>query len=246
MIKDNLIERLFHCLIAGDSNGARNVIEKAIADGVSADTLIAEAYRPIALMIESLSKARQLTEPARSHATVLLQNLLDDVRAGQIASPMTRASHGQCEIETVLASFSDTPTDRYRTLSTNHYQDLPHRGEGPARNQFVSLSFANGILRARLVGPGIGQRESNIIGDEIDRALDLVCHGLRAFVMDLTDVQSMSSLGLNMCIELRNRAQSLGARSILCGVSRELADLFAMMNVDQLYDEATTASELAA
>ena len=240
MIQDNLIEQLFHSLIAGDAKASRRIIEQTLADGVSIDELIIETYRPITTMVESLCRARQLTDRARDHATVLLQNLLDDARAGQI-QPRSES----CEIETVISSPRATKQMPYRTISKGLFSALTNRGASESSYPFVKLSYRNGVLRARLAGPGVGQREAQIIRQQVDDALDLVCHGLRSFVLDLSEVHSMSSFGLSACVELRNRAKSYGAKSILCGVSRRLVDLFLMLNVNRLYEEVLCETECA-
>lgn len=238
VIGDQTIERLFHCLIAGDSPQARRVIEGTLADGTTVDELLIEAYRPIAAMIESLCRTRQLTDRARDHATVLLQNLLDDVRSGQLQP----ASYS-CEIETTLhreaeERVGETVIHRLRCMA-------PPPRASELKSPFTTMSFRNGVLRVRLVGPQVNERESRIMREEIDRALDLVGPGLKAFILDLTDIQIMSSVGLNMCIELRNGATNHGARCLMVGVNRRFADLFTLLNVDRMYDCAGFDDALA-
>lgn len=229
MIDDQTFERLFHCLIAGDSSQARRVIEGTLADGTTVDELLTEAYRPIAAMIESLCRTRQLSDRARDHATVLLQNLLDDVRAGQL-----QPAPYSCEIETTLhrevgEPVSETVINRLRCMA-------PPPRASELKSPFTTMSYRNGVLRVRLVGPQVNERESRIMREEIDRALDLVGPGLKAFILDLTEVQIMSSFGLGLCIELRNGAADHGARCLMVGVNRRLADLFTLLNVDRMYD----------
>jgi chromosome segregation and condensation protein ScpB len=47
-----------------------------------------------------------------------------------------------------------------------------------------------------------------------------------------------------VCIGLRNKAVSAGAKPILYGTSPELLKLFAMMKIDQMYKLAGNQTEL--
>jgi anti-anti-sigma regulatory factor len=54
----------------------------------------------------------------------------------------------------------------------------------------------------------------------------------------------MSSMGVGVCIALRNKAVAAGAKPILFGASADLAKLLAMMKIDQMYKFAKDQGEL--
>lgn len=113
---------------------------------------------------------------------------------------------------------------------------------GPA--QFVDLTFQRGVLTARLVGPSVGQREAPIIASEIRRAIERFGRAVRVLVLDLTDVTLICSMGLGMCIDVRNRAVKAKARSVLFGLSPEIDGLFRLMRIERLYKIARSEKDL--
>lgn len=237
MICEQTIERLFHSLIAGDSRQARHEVEAVLSGGTTVDELIIEAYRPLAGMIEALARARQLSGRARDHATVLLQNLLDDARAGTLQN-----DEPACEIETVVRRPAAAAPKVDAGASMDRRAIAAHRRGSELKTPFTAMSFRNGVLRVRLVGPQVNEREAAIMRDEIGRALDLVGPGLRAFILDLSEVQAMASCALGMCVELHKTADELGARALMTGVHGRLADLVSLLNVDRLYECAGAAA----
>jgi anti-anti-sigma factor len=111
-------------------------------------------------------------------------------------------------------------------------------------SQFVVIDTKEGVLTARLVGPHIGEREAQIIASEINAAIARAGASFKALVLDMKAVRAMSSLGLGMCIDVRNTAHAQNAKTIVVGLSRELYELFRMMKVDRLYKLAHDQSEL--
>ena len=96
----------------------------------------------------------------------------------------------------------------------------------------------------KFVGPQVGQRESPIISQEVEPYFKEAGKGLKHFIIDLQNVTFMSSMGLGVCIGLRNKSVALGAKPILFGTSKELLQLFAMMKIDQMYKIAKNQGEL--
>jgi anti-anti-sigma factor len=113
-----------------------------------------------------------------------------------------------------------------------------------SHSPFVNIRFRKGVMVLRPTGPQLGQRESGIVADECRRAIS--GHGveLRHVVIDLSDVHSMASLGLGLCIELRNAARNQQASCILFGLGPELRDLFRLMKIDRLFTMACSTDDL--
>jgi len=114
-----------------------------------------------------------------------------------------------------------------------------------SHSPFVHIRYRKGVMVLRFTGPKLGQRESGIVADECRRAI--AGHGtdLRHVVIDLSDIRSMASLGLGLCIELRNAAHNQHVSCILFGLGPELRELFRLMKIDRLFTVADSADGLA-
>ncbi len=114
-------------------------------------------------------------------------------------------------------------------------------------SQFVCIErYPKGIL-ARVVCPSVGQREAPIIAAEITEALEQASLPKgSSFVLDMSGVTMLTSMGLGMCVDLRKRSESAKFRAYLSGTSRSLLDLFRMMKIDRLYTVVHGRDELGA
>jgi anti-anti-sigma factor len=118
--------------------------------------------------------------------------------------------------------------------------------ELPARKTttLVDIEVRNKLLYVKFMGPQIGQRESPIISLEVEPYLKAAGKDLKHFIIDIKGVNFMSSMGVGVCIALRNKAVAAGAKPILFGASADLAKLLAMMKIDQMYKFAKDQGEL--
>ena len=117
----------------------------------------------------------------------------------------------------------------------------------PARagqSTFLETSFSGGVLTVRMAGPNLGQRETPIVAGELHRTLEQYRSRLHLVVLDMSDVKTMASLGLGLCIDARNTTNEFGARTVLYGLNEQLQELFTMMKVDRLFTMASTKAEL--
>jgi anti-anti-sigma regulatory factor len=114
----------------------------------------------------------------------------------------------------------------------------------PPASRFVTCRFGRGVLTLQLAGPSLNEREARIAGEEIQGQVRRHGHDVRTIVLDFTEVQMMSSIGLNLCIDVRNMARGLGARTIAYGLRRELRKLFSLTRVNRLYEMPRTREEL--
>ncbi|MDI9403049.1 MAG: STAS domain-containing protein [Limnohabitans sp.] len=114
-------------------------------------------------------------------------------------------------------------------------------------SQFVAIERCAKGLHARIVCPTVGQREAPIIAGEIAEALEQanMPRG-SSFVLDLSGVTMLTSMGLGMCVDLRRRADAAKFKPYLTGSSRSLLDLFRMMKIDRLYTVVHGRDELGA
>ncbi|HRQ74339.1 MAG TPA: STAS domain-containing protein [Phycisphaerales bacterium] len=106
---------------------------------------------------------------------------------------------------------------------------------GPMRTgSGVRSAFSGGVLRAWLETPAVGDREAHQFAKEINEAIQSWGRRVKSLVIDVSEVRSMTSLGLGVIVNARNAAAEHGASTYVLGATRELADLFRMMRIDRL------------
>ena len=110
---------------------------------------------------------------------------------------------------------------------------------------FAKIDWRDDVLMVRPVGPTVAARESQIISSEAGAVITNASRPLRALVLDLTDVGMLASMGLGMCIELRNHAHQRKARTIICGMRDDIAQMFKMMKLERMFTIARNEQELA-
>lgn len=136
--------------------------------------------------------------------------------------------------------------DGVDSLGMSMISNDAHRRSRDTSSQFVSIHCRGNAVRAVISGPRLGQRESQIVAREIHDVIEEAGHAMKHLVLDLTDVRTISSLGLGMCIDVRNEARKHGAETFVIGLSLELAGLFRIMKVDRLYVIVQDEDELRA
>ncbi|MDY7110503.1 MAG: STAS domain-containing protein [Planctomycetota bacterium] len=226
MSQDRLIERMFELLISGDRTGAERLAELALGDGLTPQQLAQGAYVPLIRTINALHRAEQLTNLAHGYATAILDSLLDDAQRRGGPANGTAAHAQPCQALATRLQTAQTgglapggPADHGGPTSPGAQ---PQR-EPPRRWQFVSFAIADRELTARLAGPSIGARQTPIIHTEINDVLHSLGPRLKRLVLDLSEVRSMSSMALGMCLDVRKTARAMGIRTAAVGMSPEMA-----------------------
>ena len=110
-------------------------------------------------------------------------------------------------------------------------------------NTLVTIRTKNQHVILRLHSSTIGAREALAIVEEVTRALVGATKGKR-LVIDLSRTNALSSMGLGMCVDIRNRAVDHGLKPVLTGMNVQLSELFHMMRVDRLFTITASADEL--
>ncbi len=114
---------------------------------------------------------------------------------------------------------------------------------GTSTATFVTVSVKNKHTIARLDAVSIGPREAALIATEVSRMLATATKG-KCLVIDLSRTNSLSSMGLGLCVDLRNRAVDAGLRPVLAGMNIQLTDLVRMMRVDRLFTITSSSHDL--
>ena len=110
---------------------------------------------------------------------------------------------------------------------------------------FVDVSSEGGVVTAKIVTSTVEEREATVILDNVKGAIDQAGNGLRYVVLDFGSVAFINSSGLAACIEIRNQADTQGAKTIVYRPREDVDQVFKMVKVDRLYTFAHTAEELA-
>jgi anti-anti-sigma factor len=109
--------------------------------------------------------------------------------------------------------------------------------------QYVECSHRNGHLVARVVVPSVGQAEAPVVRERIVEHLARLPRG-GVFVLDLSQVSLLGSMGLGVCVDLRNQAERQGVRPFVYGLNKHLEDLFRLMRIEHLFKTIRTPQEL--
>ena len=108
---------------------------------------------------------------------------------------------------------------------------------------FVNFEQDGATLIARLAGPNVGQREASIITEAFHTALD--DHPTaKNFLIDLSEVAFMNSMGIGMLVDVRGVATARKMKLVLGGVKAELEQLLKMVRLDKLFTICTTDEQL--
>ncbi len=120
---------------------------------------------------------------------------------------------------------------------------MSHDSPTSPAHSLVTISVKNQHVVVRIHATSIAAREAITIVEQASKVLEGAVKGKR-FVIDLSRTSALSSMGLGMCVDLRNRAVDAGMRPLLTGMNVQLAETFSLMRVDRLFTIVTSAGEL--
>jgi anti-anti-sigma factor len=102
---------------------------------------------------------------------------------------------------------------------------------------------AQGLI-IRPVGPHLAEREAGRVRDVVLPAIEAFDNRLRAVVIDLSDIQWMTSVGLGVCVDIRNAAKARRAKCYTIGLNDELDRLFRMVKVHRVFRTLQTTDQV--
>lgn len=132
---------------------------------------------------------------------------------------------------TPMNGFNTTPTPGMNGNSENQ----TNKEKAQRKSLFVDISFSNGTMNVCIVGPRIGEREATIVANAVNAQLKQCGKKVKSLVLDFSEVQFISSLGLGMCIDVRNTAEQNNGSTSIVGLTSHLKELFEMMRLDRLF-----------
>lgn len=96
---------------------------------------------------------------------------------------------------------------------------------------FVSIEPSSPVGIARIVSPSVGEREAGIIQSDILNYLDQTPGSL---VLDMANVQIVTSIGLGMLITVSKRCRESSGKLAIFGLRDELLDLIKLTKLDRI------------
>ncbi len=89
---------------------------------------------------------------------------------------------------------------------------------------------------------------SNLLGEHanrqiIDAAQQLMEDGHPTFIIDLSEMTVMNSVGLNFLITMRARSSDRGGRLVVCGAPPRILQLFEITKLRPLFDLADNVDD---
>ena len=115
----------------------------------------------------------------------------------------------------------------------------------PIPRRYVRMTSKGGVVVVRLCGTQATHREAPHMAAQLRETLDRCAGRVRVFVLDLSEIERMTSNGLGMCIDLQRRVHAAGARIVLYGMQPPIDELFELMNLKRLFTIADSAAAVA-
>ncbi|MCA9296555.1 MAG: STAS domain-containing protein [Phycisphaerales bacterium] len=120
----------------------------------------------------------------------------------------------------------------------------PPESIAPTDQAVVLLEPRPQGLIIRPVGPHLAEREAGRVRDVVLPAIEAFEGRLRAVVIDLSDIQWMTSVGLGVCVDIRNAAKGRRAKCYTIGLNDELDRLFRMVKVHRVFRTLQTNEQV--
>ncbi len=104
---------------------------------------------------------------------------------------------------------------------------------------YVATTFEDGVFTVHMTASSVGEKEVSVIAAAAHRALQHHGRAMQSMVLDVSGVRMMQSIGLGMCIDLRNTAKAFGVGTTLHGLAGRLEELFTMLKIDRMFESAS-------
>lgn len=121
---------------------------------------------------------------------------------------------------------------------SNGETDMNQKARGLI-SPYVSTSFKDGVFTVHMTAAKVGEHEAAIISAAAHRTIKQHGRSMKSLVLDVSGVTSMQSIGLGMCIDLRNTAKAFGVPTILGGLAGRLEELFTLLKIDRLFETSS-------
>lgn len=96
----------------------------------------------------------------------------------------------------------------------------------------------------RPANPSLGQRECPMVLEAAADVLESVDRRVRFLVLDLSNINTFSAMGIGLCQDLAKRAKEKRLKPILFGLKGPLLDQLRMFKIDTMYTVARSRGDL--
>ena len=110
---------------------------------------------------------------------------------------------------------------------------------------FAQARVEGRCLVVRLRGPSIGQREAEIITTTVEPEIEGADDLCRYLVLDMEDVEFLSSMGIGLLIDLQTRAKARKMKTVLSNVGEKLDTLLRLVKLEKVLTLCRTEQEFA-
>lgn len=108
---------------------------------------------------------------------------------------------------------------------------------------FAQTRVEGRCLAVRLRGPSIGQREAEIITSIVEPEIEAADDLCQYLVLDMEDVEFLSSMGIGMLLDLRSRAAIRKMKIVLSNVCEQLSDMLHIVKLERVLTICRTRQE---
>ena len=129
--------------------------------------------------------------------------------------------------------------------SCEAYMNMHDENETTIESIFAQVRVEGRSLVARLRGPSIAQRESELIAKVIAPEIESADSLCKYLVLDMEDVEFLSSMGIGLLIDLQTRAKARKMKTVLSNVGEKLDTLLRLVKLEKVLTLCRTEQEFA-
>lgn len=96
----------------------------------------------------------------------------------------------------------------------------------------------------RPANPSLGQRECPMVLEAAAEVLESIDRRVRFLVLDLSNINTFSAMGIGLCQDLAKRAKEKRLKPVLFGLEGPLLDQLRMFRIDSMYTVVRSRGDL--
>lgn len=117
-------------------------------------------------------------------------------------------------------------------------------GQDTTKSMFVTPRVEGRSLTLTLRGPSIDEREATIITNEASTYIEQADDVCSFLVLDMRQISFVSSMGIGMLLDLRNRAGQRNMKIVLAHVGDQLNTLLSIVKLEKVLSICTSDRDL--
>jgi len=121
--------------------------------------------------------------------------------------------------------------------------NMHNEDETTIESIFAQVHVEGLTLVARLRGPSIAQRESELIAQVVAPEIESADSLCKYLVLDMEEVEFLSSMGIGLLIDLQSRAKARKMKTVLSHVGEKLDTLLRLVKLERVLTLCRTEQE---